>query len=230
MTRDRIYAVLEAQMLGYEDLVDVAVEPVDEPLVALQESPLLVAHQLREEMLPVTGTEIYVRESVCRRLGMAGLWLARRAPDMQLQVGYGYRALSIQQANFERQREDIRGTVPDEELDEATHRRVAKPELGGHPAGAAVDIRLLRNNEPVDCGTPMWSFVRDSYTFSPFISPEARENRKILRTAMKRAGFAPFDGEWWHFSYGDREWAKYYRKPAALYQQLEFSTNGGGTV
>jgi D-alanyl-D-alanine dipeptidase len=35
-----------------------------------------------------------------------------------------------------------------------------------------------------------------------------------------RQGLAPFDGEWWHFSYGDREWAKYYEEEAAaIYDQ-----------
>jgi len=42
-----------------------------------------------------------------------------------------------------------------------------------------------------------------------------------LREAMVRAGFAPFNGEWWHFSYGDPEWAALWGEPAALYKQLE---------
>jgi D-alanyl-D-alanine dipeptidase len=37
---------------------------------------------------------------------------------------------------------------------------------------------------------------------------------------MVAAGFAPFYGEWWHFSYGDREWAAVYGEPAALYGPL----------
>ncbi|MDR3125675.1 MAG: hypothetical protein LBU20_01195 [Candidatus Nomurabacteria bacterium] len=31
----------------------------------------------------------------------------------------------------------------------------------------------------------------------------------ILKPMMSQ-GFAPYDGEWWHFSYGDREWAAWY--------------------
>lgn len=38
---------------------------------------------------------------------------------------------------------------------------------------------------------------------------------------MVEAGFAAFSGEWWHFSYGDREWAAIWNKAAALYQQAE---------
>jgi D-alanyl-D-alanine dipeptidase len=46
----------------------------------------------------------------------------------------------------------------------------------------------------------------------------------LLRSVMLQAGFAPFDGEWWHFSYGDREWAYYYKKKYALYSQVSLSS------
>ncbi len=42
----------------------------------------------------------------------------------------------------------------------------------------------------------------------------------LLRRAMAQAGFAPFNGEWWHFSYGDREWAAVWNAPFALYTHL----------
>lgn len=230
MSKDTVYAALEAQMLTYKDLLEVPVESSEEPLVPIVQTPTLVAYQLRTEMLPITGETIYVRRTVCKLLGEASVKLASEAPGTQLQVGYGYRALSVQRTNFERQRERLRGTVPDADLDEATHRYVALPEIAGHPAGAAVDVRMLWDGEPVDCGTDMWSFQPDTYTFSPYISRQARDSRLLLRWAMMSVGFAPFDGEWWHFSYGDKEWAKYYGRPAALYEQLEFSTNTGSTV
>ena len=43
----------------------------------------------------------------------------------------------------------------------------------------------------------------------------------ILRKIMLEVGFAPYDGEWWHFSYGDREWAYYYKKYKYLYPQVD---------
>ena len=42
----------------------------------------------------------------------------------------------------------------------------------------------------------------------------------LLRKIMMQVGFAPYDAEWWHFSYGDREWAFYCKKPYALYDQI----------
>jgi D-alanyl-D-alanine dipeptidase len=61
-------------------------------------------------------------------------------------------------------------------------------------------------------------------TFSPLVSEEARRLRMTLREAMMSGGFAPFDGEWWHFSYGDREWAKYYGAATARYDVAVVST------
>jgi D-alanyl-D-alanine dipeptidase len=58
---------------------------------------------------------------------------------------------------------------------------------------------------PLDFGTPMHALEKNSYVFSPFISDKATLNRKLLRHIMQSSGFAPYDGEWWHFSYGDRE-------------------------
>jgi len=46
------------------------------------------------------------------------------------------------------------------------------------------------------------------------------KNRILLRYLLKKQGFAPYDGEWWHFSYGDREWAFYYKKKNAIYGQV----------
>ena len=59
-------------------------------------------------------------------------------------------------------------------------------------------------------------------TFYPWITPKVRQNRLLLRRLLTKQGFAPFDGEWWHFSYGDREWAKYYEKEEAIYDQIKF--------
>ncbi len=99
---------------------------------------------------------------------------------------------------------------------------IASPDVAGHPTGGAVDVHLNGpDGEPLDFGTRIWDFSRDSYTFSPFISRDAWLNRQMLRAVMMQAGFAPFDGEWWHFSYGDKEWARYYDQPYALFGQVE---------
>jgi zinc D-Ala-D-Ala dipeptidase len=34
---------------------------------------------------------------------------------------------------------------------------------------------------------------------------------------MVEAGFAPYQLEWWHFSFGDQNWAAYYGLESSLY-------------
>jgi len=220
--RNDEYARLESDMLSYTDYAKIPVNPVSEPMTPVPESLGLTSRQWRREMVPYTGETVFVRKGVARRLVAAALAMKREDPRLTLEVAYGYRSLEIQRRNFEKQCALLEPFYSGDELLAAAHRRVAVPELAAHPAGAAVDIQLLRGVTPLDFGTKIWDFVPDSYTFSPYISEEARRNRMLLRSAMMGAGFAPFDGEWWHFSYGDKEWARYYNQPAAFYEQLEF--------
>lgn len=222
MDKEKVYQQLRDQMLDYPDYANKTVLDYGEPLVPILETPNLKAVQYRTEMLPYTGERVFVRRTVARKLGVAASLLAIKDYDLQLEVCYGYRALEIQRTNFEKQKALLSDDYEGEELLAATHRLVAMPEVAGHPAGAAVDIRILNKDKPLDFGTDIWEFVPDSYTFSPFISDDAKRNRILLRGAMVAAGFAPFDGEWWHFSYGDKEWAAYYNETLANYGQVDF--------
>jgi len=222
MEKQEIYQELENDMLDYKDYAAVPVQIIDEPMVSIPTTPNLAAQQLRLEMLPYTGEKVYVRKSVAERLGHAASFLAEEDSNLQLLVAYGYRALEIQKRNFEAEKKKLENRYSGEELLAATHRLIAVPEVAGHPAGAAVDILITQDGKPLEFGTNIWEFKPDSYTFSPFISDEAKCNRQLLRSVMMNAGFAPFNGEWWHFSYGDKEWAKYYNQPTAMYEQIDF--------
>lgn len=223
MTKHDIYKLLEDKMLGYKDYADIPVRDSGEPFVAIPDSPGLCARQIDEAMLAYTGRLVFVREGVLERLRKAALLLSGQEPGLRLEVVYGYRSLEIQERLFAHHRALLQDTYSGEELMAAVHRLVAVPEAAGHPAGAAVDVQILKNGYPLDFGTGMHEFAPDTFTFSPFIGRKAWDNRQWLRRAMLCTGFAPFDGEWWHFSYGDKEWAGYYRKPNALYGQTAFS-------
>ncbi len=221
---DMIYGHLESAMRTYASYADVRVEESDEPFVDLASLQLVSSAQIGEDM---AGESIFVREKVIEKLALASQTLQEILPGCRLQVVYGYRALSIQTRLFEQIRNEqlssgFGGT--EQELLEEVHRMVAVPDAAGHPTGGAVDLQIVDlDNQPLDFGTPIWNFERDSYVFSPFVEPVAWSNRMSLRGVMMDAGFAPFDGEWWHFSYGDKEWAASFNQPAAVYDQTEFS-------
>lgn len=80
---------------------------------------------------------------------------------------------------------------------------VAKPGKGSnHNRGAAVDLALANEDGALlDMGNDFDDFSELSHYNNLEISPEAKKNRKTLRSIMKKAGFSPYDNEWWHFDY-----------------------------
>jgi D-alanyl-D-alanine dipeptidase len=221
-----VYQLLEEKMLKYADYANVPVVEVEEVVLfeAVPQQGVLRVEHLDPEMSELTGGSIYVRRPVVDLLYWAGQELKNLDRTLTLKVVYGFRALEVQTRLFEEAKAALAERYPDdEELTEVAHRRVAVPSVAGYPTGGAVAVDVLRNGLPVDMGTAVMEASQDSFTFSPFVSPEAWENRQLLRRAMMAAGFAPYDGEWWHFSYGDKEWARFYRKPGALFDQVAFA-------
>jgi len=50
-----------------------------------------------------------------------------------------------------------------------------------------------------------------------------RDNRRLLYKVMNDVGFLSYPGEWWHFSYGDQEWAANKKQPEALFGEVGLS-------
>jgi D-alanyl-D-alanine dipeptidase len=225
-TEDDVYQLLEEKMLKYADYANVPVVEVEEVVLfeAVPQQGLLRVEHIENEMAELTGGSVFVRSPVVDLLYWAGQELKNLDRTLTLKVVYGFRALEVQTRLFEEAKAALAEDHPDDvELVEVAHRRVAVPSVAGYPTGGAVAVDVLRDGLPVDMGTAVMEPSKDSFTFSPFVSREAWENRQLLRRAMMAAGFAPYDGEWWHFSYGDKEWARFYRKPGALFDQVAFA-------
>lgn len=210
-------------MPRYEDYKDMPVEPLDEPLVPILPTKHLIANQIGEDMQSITGEHVYVREGVLRRLGHAAMLLSEIDDSLRLEVRYGYRALKVQTALFAAAKERLSDKFSGDKLLAEAHRQIADPRVAGHPTGGAVDIQIItKDGQPLNFGSKIWTFSPHSFARLYTVGEEAFKNKLLLRKVMMAAGFAPFDGEWWHFSYGDKEWAYYYGKPAALYDQVDF--------
>lgn len=224
MNKDTLYESIAEKFLTYKQLAAIPVEDNGDPMVPIGDEfsgKLFVM----ENYKPYTGDAIYVRSTLVPLLIQAQNQLKAIHPDYDLEIYCGYRPMAIQEENFENTRKRVLEedpTLEGDDLNEKIHRFSAVPVVAGHPTGGAVDVQIVTPNGPLDMGTDIHCYHKDAYTFSPFINREAWHNRQILRTCMVKAGFAPFDGEWWHFSYGDREWAAYYNQPTALFNQLRF--------
>ena len=188
---------------------------------------------------------IIVRQSVYERLCAADRALKQKPGygACQLVVTYGYRSPALQIALWNQVYTEEAEAHPEakpEELRELAHRKFALPEVAGHPTGGTIDVIIFdyEKGEYLDFGTESGDLTSTAcYYASALVDETAREHRRILREVMCKQGFAPYDGEWWHFSYGDKEWAYYYYRlalreagdsdkilppPRALYRQKDF--------
>ena len=71
-----------------------------------------------------------------------------------------------------------------------------------HSRGSTVDLTLLemKTGKEADMGGPFDYFSELSHPDYKDITDEQFENRMLLRNAMLRNGFLPYDCEWWHFT------------------------------
>jgi len=221
------YERLEKKFVSYKDLcsiVKINDETDKEPFSTIPSigNGVVSEYAPRFRELSVDLPNIIVRKTVYEKLQAVDAALKKKNPNLQIVVACGYRKLEYQQKTFEEQYEKLKPFHPDhEELLEAVHRTVAVPLVSGHPTGGAVDvwIRDFVKGEYLDFGTEIADYsTKDVYysatgiRLSPVykkLKPEVESNRKLIRSLMTAQGFAPYEGEWWHFSYGDIEWAYY---------------------
>ena len=227
------------KIVTYKNLLTVTEGKSMEPMVPLSKFKIRTCIQ-KEDMFRYTGNEIFVREEVAKRL----VWVRseicsklhidiqrlEKLKNLELVVTYGYRHPEVQKEYFEKiltklyfeHNHEINQSIL---LYPEAHNYVAVPNVAGHPTGGAVDVTLYADGVELDMGTKIADFSKPELipTFSPHITPEQLENRLVLRGHMMSQGFAPFNGEWWHFSYGDKEWAYWNHEKKSIYQQIEFT-------
>lgn len=169
-----------------------------------------------------------VREEVATKLALAAGYIWAKKPWLCLKLCEGYRPMNIQQERFDEKikflKSGNRTFSSNEELQEAAHQLTAIPELAGHPTGGAVDVTIFDTKlcKNLDMGTVIYDFsdpIKLSWEAKNLLA-EQKSNRLLLLDAMLQAGFAPYWGEWWHYSFGEIEWAAYYKYKKTFYSQL----------
>ncbi len=168
---------------------------------------------------------VYVRSGVLTHLKKAANSLD---DNYKLIIRAGHRPIEVQRRLIHDVMQEFKKDNPGASDDEAlAHARiyVSDPDikLPPHCCGAAVDVDMLdtRTNALVDFGSPVNIDAEISHLHFDEISPQQKQNRLILLTAMLNAGFSSYYAEWWHYTYGDEIWAWFYRKDACLYGLAE---------
>jgi D-alanyl-D-alanine dipeptidase len=213
----------DLKILTYGELKLISVIDNGESLVPVNkyDKSIQMVHQ-NNEMPKITGDVILVRDTVAKKL----THINQQLPDgKKLRVVFGYRPPKVQRQYFEIERNRLKKENPEikgNDLDELAHVFIAAPEVAGHPCGAAVDITITdASGSEIDMGTKIADFDNSEKmaTFSAGLAKLQRINRKLLHDLMVSENFAPFYEEWWHFSYGDKEWAGFYGYNNAIYDE-----------
>jgi D-alanyl-D-alanine dipeptidase len=200
----------------------IGVRECGEPLVDLREcGELLLDDRLADEAGAFAGA----REGLALRV----LEAQRALPEgLRLLVIEAYRPLELQVKYFTEYADELRAANPSwsaERVRTQASRSLSPPEIGPHVAGAAIDLTLCTlDGAELDMGTAVNASPEESdlacYTDAVAISARARRNRQTLRAALASAGLVNYPTEWWHWSYGDRYWARATGAAQAIYGPL----------
>ncbi|NGX54218.1 MAG: D-alanyl-D-alanine dipeptidase, partial [Chlamydiae bacterium] len=129
MIKKDIYLLLEEKLFGYLDYIEVSVKSCEEALLPIPTTANLKTRPIDEDMLPFTGNQIFVRQTVLEKLSQASELLASQDPTMELEVVYGYRTKEIQKKLFEKCQSKLKQQFSGTELLEAAHKYIAHPEV-----------------------------------------------------------------------------------------------------
>ncbi|MBT3381894.1 MAG: hypothetical protein HN742_16910 [Lentisphaerae bacterium] len=107
------------------------------------------------------------------------------------------------------------------------------PKFANHTSGSAVDISVLRRNDggDLDRGGPYLELSEKTPMASPFISEQAQRNRAWINETMGDHGFHAYPYEFWHYSFGDVDWAVLTgEERPAPYGPVDFSPETGAVI
>ena len=149
-----------------------------------------------------------------------------------LRLYEGLRSLSVQSQLFDQEFNSVRQRSPslnDSDIHIETEKLVSSVRnhdgsinIPPHSTGGAVDVEIIdESGSAIDFGMEIKDWVNvipELITPQPIgLSAQAVKNRLLLATKMQEAGFVRYEHEWWHFSYGDRYWAKKTGTSHAIY-------------
>ena len=147
------------------------------------------------------------------------IWDAWRPLELQEELYHSYESRIIERFQLQ--------NMPERERRKIIAEFVAEPDEKcppGHSTGGAFDLTIMnKDGKLLDMGTEFDSFCPETYAeyyekildgrlpFPKDIAKEdavrIRNNRRLLWNIMTSCGFTSINSEWWHFDFGNRNWA-----------------------
>ena len=156
-----------------------------------------------------------VRPEVADRLRKAAEILPS---DLRLGFWEGLRPVPIQRSLWDSGLSYLRALYPEtaaEKLEAELEHYVARPDgcVPPHSTGSAVDVAPVNAFGEVLTPADAWGKLAVD----------------ALHSALRDAGMAHYQTEWWHWSYGDEEWARAFDcSPLPFAETAPFDGLGGG--
>lgn len=219
MTQERIQRILQQNEILGEDVLDkIPVVECNEPLLNISKHNIII--QMSQARREYAGDNVLsARKTVCDMLDKVAQNIF---PNYKLLLFDAYRPIEYQRLRFDQVFRSLKSKHPDQADDfirklafEVVFPPNEDPQRPPpHATGAAVDVALVtQEGNLLDFGSKYGVYNDDEnkkhYTNSLLINNQQRENRILLIRSMVSVGFCNYPGEWWHFMYGDREYAAY---------------------
>lgn len=227
---------IPARRWNWEEVRRIPIKENNEKLVPLSLYPERIIVHPAYFIQGIKGAlpECYVREKVYDKLLEAAELLPA---GYKLVVFDAWRPIQVQQSLFDTLKEQFRRQYPLETEEEITKRTltfVALPSTdptrpSPHNTGGAVDLTIADNKgRLLNMGTEYDDPTEKSRTtyFEELLikghqlsreEREALENRRLLYHIMTSVGFTNYIDEWWHYDYGNQNWAWVSGREYAVY-------------
>ena len=232
--------ILEPRPFSWEASRLLPIEECGEPLVPASLIPEKILSRPQYFLHRIEGAvaECFVRKTVLARLVEASSLLPSGYRFVLLDA---WRPRQVQTALFQKFRFELREKMPlldDQEITTLATQFVSPPSLNPsspspHVTGGAVDLTLAdATGLCLPMGTAFDETTERSLTdyFERKLSSKEKmegeemeflRNRRVLHGVMSRAGFTNYPEEWWHYEYGNQNWALLKGERKAIYGVAE---------
>lgn len=204
-------------------LPTISIKEDHSPLMSLNESGfnLIFESSIKKDH------KFMVREAVFDKIGRISKRLDNE--DKTLIIRSAWRSFEHQRLLWEERVVSLQKEYPGkqiEEIEELVSYFIAPPRESLHSTGGAVDALIydLKNDCVMRFGTNDGLVIDlndKCYPYHPYISPEAKRNRKLLIGLFEEEDFTVDIKEYWHFDYGNVGWAIEKGREHAIYGSIK---------
>lgn len=203
-----------------KDWKNIKIRDSNEPLVDIKKYCSGVVVRIGKERMKVEKTA-YLRKTVAEMLRTAQKDLPK---GMNFIINDAWRPQYIQAEiyfNFIKHFQKMHPKWTKERVVKEVEKYVADWKgiaSSGHMSGGAVDIRLVdKYGHKIPMKKRGLTYQQNALSDQKLLPAHIRKNREIMFSALSNAGLSNYPKEYWHWSYGDYQWAKRNGKKTALY-------------